>query len=66
MPKCTIINPQLDIISIKYIHDMLKSICNRTQAKKPISRHPICMTDSDYDYILEEIYRREKSILKDM
>ena len=45
---------------------MLKSICNRTQAKKPISRHPICMTDSDYDYILEEIYRREKSILKDM
>ena len=25
-----------------------------------ISRQPICLTDSDYDYILEEIGRREK------
>ena len=26
-------------------------------SKKSISRHPICLTDSDYDYILEEIGR---------
>ena len=30
------------------------------QAKKSIQRHPICMIDSDYDYILDEIERREK------
>ena len=28
--------------------------------KKSISRHLICLTDSDYDYILEEIGRRDK------
>ena len=26
---------------------------------KAISRHPICLTDSEYDYILEEIGRRK-------
>ena len=31
-----------------------------TQAKKAISRQPICLTNSDYDYILEEIGRRDK------
>ena len=25
-----------------------------------ISRQPICLTDSDYDYILEEIGRQDK------
>ena len=29
--------------------------------KKAISRHPICLTDADYDYILEEIFRRDKN-----
>ena len=28
--------------------------------KKSISRQPICLTDSDYDYILEEIGRWDK------
>ena len=28
--------------------------------KKSISRQPICLTDSDYNYILEEISRQEK------
>ena len=43
-----------------YIHDTPKSFCNRTQSKNAISRHPICLTDSDCDYILEAIYRRDK------
>ena len=29
-------------------------------SKKNISRQPICLTDSDYAYILEEIGRRDK------
>ena len=28
--------------------------------QKNISRHPICMTDSDYDYILEDIILQDK------
>ena len=28
-------------------------------SKKSISRQPLCLTDSDYDYILEEIGRRK-------
>ena len=28
--------------------------------QKKISRQPICLTDSDYDYILEEIGRWDK------
>ena len=31
-----------------------------TQAKKVKSRQLICLTDSDDDYILEEIGRRDK------
>ena len=29
--------------------------------KKIIQRHPIFMTDADYDYILDEIERRAKN-----
>ena len=28
--------------------------------KKAISRQPICLTDAEYDYILEEIGRRDR------
>ena len=28
--------------------------------KKAISIQPVCLTDSDYDYVLEEIGRRDK------
>ena len=66
MPTCTIIHPRLEINAIIDIHDTPKSACNRTRAKKAISRHPIYLTSSDYDYILEEIGRQEKLSLKDM
>ena len=32
--------------------------------KKSNTIHPICLTDADYDYILDEIERREKLSLK--
>ena len=41
-------------------HAITTSICSNTQAKKSISRQPIRLTDSDYDYILEEIGCRDK------
>ena len=55
----TILNPRLDVIAITDIHDIPQSLCNRTQTNKIISRHPICLTDSDYGYILEDIYCRD-------
>ena len=33
--------------------------------KKTISRQPICLTDSDYDYILKENDRLDKEVFSD-
>ena len=33
------------------------SVYNINQARKAIKRRPICLTDSDHDYILDEIKR---------
>ena len=57
VPTCTITHPRIDVTTITDSHDISKSVCNRKQAKKSISRHPICLTDYEYDYILEEIDR---------
>ena len=60
MPTRTILHPQLEGDAITYFHAIPRTICSRTQAKESISMQPICLTDADYDYILEEIGRREK------
>ena len=51
----TILHPQLEVNSVTDYHSIPTSACTRTQAKKAISIHPICLTGSDYDFILEEI-----------
>ena len=56
----TILHPCLDVIRLTYVQETPKTICNRIQAKKPIQRYPIFLTDADYDYILDEIERRYK------
>ena len=60
VPTRTILHLQLEGDAITELHAIPTSICSRTQSKKSISRQPICLTDSDYDYILEEIGRRDK------
>ena len=60
VPTRTILHPQLEGDAITDFHAIPTSICSRTQAKKSISRQPLCLTDADYDYILEEIGRRYK------
>ena len=60
MKTRTILHPQFEVNAITDFHAIPTSVCSRTQAKKSISRQPICLTDSDYDYILEEIGRRDK------
>ena len=66
VPTRTILHPRLDVIIIRYVQDIPKNLCSRNQAKKAIQRHPIIMTDADYDYILDEIEHREKLSLKVM
>ena len=56
----TILHPKLEVDAITDFHAIPKSVCSRTQAKKSISLQPICLTGYDYNYILEEIGRREK------
>ena len=60
MPTRTILHPQLEGDAITDFHAIPTSICSRTQAKKAISRQPICLSDFDYNYILEEIDQRDK------
>ena len=59
VPTSTILHPQLEGDAITDFHAIPTSICSITQSKKAISRQPICFTDADYDYILEEIGRRD-------
>ena len=60
MPTRTILHPQLEFNAVTYFYIITTSLCTRTQAKKSISRQPICLTGYDCDYILEEIGRRDK------
>ena len=52
VPTLTILHPQLEVNAVTDFYAMPTSVCTSTQAKKFISRQPICFTDSDYDYIL--------------
>ena len=56
-----ILHPHLEGDAITEFHAIPTSICYRTQTEKSISRQPICLTDVDYDCILEEIGCRDKS-----
>ena len=60
MTICTILHPQLEFNAVTSFYSIPTSVCTSTQAKKSLSRQPICLTDSDYDCILEEIGRRDK------
>ena len=49
VPKRTILHPQLEVNSMTEFYPIPTSLCSRTQAKKAISRQPICLVDSYYD-----------------
>ena len=66
VPTRTIIHPRLDVITIRYVQDILNNSCYMIQTKKSIQIYPISMTDADYDYILDEIERSENLILNGM
>ena len=51
VPTHKILHPRLEVYSVTYFNAIPKSVCTRKQARNPISRQPICLTYSDYDYI---------------
>ena len=59
-PTRTILHPQLEGDAITDFHAIPTSIFSITQEKKAISRQPRCLSDYDYDYILQEIDQRDK------
>ena len=53
--------PRLEVIIIRYVQDIPKELCSRNESKTAIQRHQIIVTEADYDYIMDEIERREKN-----
>ena len=43
-PTRTIVHTCLDVVAIKYVHDIPKSIWNRNHTKKALQNRSICMT----------------------
>ena len=66
VPTRTILHPRLEVIKIRYVQDIHNNICSRIQAKQSMQRHPTIKTDTEYDYILDEIERCEKWCLNGM
>ena len=53
-------HPCIDVVAVKYVHDILKSIWNRNHTNTGWKKHPMFLNESDHDYILEEIEHRDK------
>ena len=52
VPTRTILHPQLEVNAVTDFHVIPKSVCTRTQAKKSITRQPLCLTDFFKDVIV--------------
>ena len=44
----TILHPRVEVNAVVDFHAIPKSVCIRKQARKSISRQPICLTDFEY------------------
>ena len=53
-------HPCLDVIAVTEVQDIPKSVFNITQAHNDIQDNNSCLTDSDYDYIVDKIKWRNK------
>ena len=52
------VHPCLYVIAVTEAKQITKSVCNRNQASRDLQRRHIKITDSDHDFILDEIKRR--------
>ena len=56
----TIVHTCLDVFVVKYVNDIIISVFIINQTRKDSQRHIICLTDSDNDYIIDNIGGRDK------
>ena len=61
VPTCTIVHPCLDIMEVTDTKQIPKGVCNINQSRKALQRNPIHITESDFDFILYIIKRRDTS-----
>ena len=50
---CKIVHPCLDVIVVKYVQDIPKSVCNINQERKDLQRRTIYITDLYHEHILD-------------
>ena len=55
----TIVHICLDAMIVTGAKKILKSVLKRNQEHQGIQRNPICITDSNYDFILDQIKRTD-------
>ena len=60
IPTRTTVHICLDVMAVKYVHNIPGSVCKINQKKRSLQRHLIFLTDSDHDSIFEEIEGRHK------
>ena len=41
------------------VEKIFKIICNKIQASKSVQRNPLCLTESNHDFILDKIKFRD-------
>ena len=51
------VHPCLDFSVVIYAADITKSVWNSNQAQISLPRHPICINDTNHDYILDAVMR---------
>ena len=56
--KCIMLHPCLDVMTVKYFQYIPRGVCNINQSRKALQRHHIFLTDSNCDYIIEDVLHR--------
>ena len=56
----------MDVIKVTEVQYIHKCVYNITYTLKSIQRHNICLTNSDNDYIIDEIKQRGKLSMKEI
>ena len=49
----------MNVMSVTEVKQIPNSVCNRNKSCKALKRRPIFLIDSDHDFILDKIKRRD-------
>ena len=60
IPIRTIVNPCLDVFTVKDVQYIPRGVCNRNQKLQALHRNPICVTEYYHEYIPGHFLRSDK------